>query len=175
MENKKRVRELVLIALISALNIGSRVALQFLPNIKPVTSIIIMCTLVFGCRFGCMVSIVTVLVSGLFLGFGTYIPFQILAWVIIVFLSWFLQKCKADLNVYLMALYCGICGYIYGFFVSLDKFFIAGPYGFLTYYLAGLSFDTLHCIGNVVFWIICYPVLMPIFIKEKKKLDLLEV
>ena len=38
-----KVREIVIIGLISALNIGSRLVLQPLPNIKPVTTIILLC------------------------------------------------------------------------------------------------------------------------------------
>lgn len=43
-----RTREICLIGILSAVNIASRVALQALPNFKPVTSIIIISVLLFG-------------------------------------------------------------------------------------------------------------------------------
>ncbi len=50
-----------------------------------------------------------------------------------------------------------ISGYVYGFILSLGTYTYSGT--FFAYYIAGLPFDTLHAIGNVIFTILLYPFL----------------
>lgn len=166
-----KTRKIAIIGLLSALNIASRIILKVLPNIKPVTPIIFITSMIMGAEYGIPISIVTTIVSGFFLGLGTYIPFQILAFCIIALVGASIGKLFKKPNLIIMALLCGFMGFLYGFFVSLDKLFIAGPYAFLVYYGQGLSFDFLHAIGNIAFYIVLYPVLAPILRKEKDKIS----
>ena len=85
--HSNKVKEISLIGILAAVNIASRIYLQFLPNIKPVTSIIIISVMLFGLGFGVKLSIVTTIVSNLFLGMGTWTFFQILAWVVICLIT----------------------------------------------------------------------------------------
>lgn len=165
-----KTRKIAIIGLLSALNIASRILLKVLPNIKPVTPIIFITSIVMGAEYGIPISIVTTIVSGFFLGLGTYIPFQIIAFCIISIIGGAVGKLFKKPNIIAMSLLCGILGFIYGFFVSLDKLLVAGPYAFLVYYGQGISFDFLHAIGNVVFYFVLYPVLSPILNKEKNKI-----
>ena len=73
-----KTREICLIGILSAVNIASRVALQALPNFKPVTSIIIISVLLFGLSFGIKLTVVTTIASNMILGMGTWTIFQIL-------------------------------------------------------------------------------------------------
>ena len=72
-----KVKEISLIGILAAVNIASRIALQALPNIKPVTSIIIISVMIFGLAFGIKLTIVTTLVSNIYLGmeFGQFFRF----------------------------------------------------------------------------------------------------
>ena len=85
--HSNKVKEISLIGILAAVNIASRIYLQFLPNIKPVTSIIIISVMLFGLGFGVKLSVVTTVVSNLFLGMGTWTFFQILAWVVICLIT----------------------------------------------------------------------------------------
>ncbi len=165
-----RTHEIALIGILAALNIASRIFLQGLPNIKPVTSIIIISVLMFGLKFGVELSIVTTIVSNLFLGMGIWTFFQILAWTIICLLSDIINKAfihsKHEPPLFLMALFAFLMGYVFGFFVSLDKLMIGGLKLFIIYYLSGLSFDTLHAIGNFGFYFVCFPLMKKIFTRE---------
>ena len=158
----KPVNRIVLIGMFTAVNVASRLFLQFLPNVKPITSIIILSTIAFGLTFGIELALATVLVAGLLFGFGTFIPFQILAWVLIALCTYFLDRLLTDRKIMLFALWTFLCGYIYGFFVSIDKLLISPAY-FWAYYLNGLTFDTFHAVGNLVFYPLCYRVLLPLF------------
>ena len=53
--HSSKVKEISLIGILAAVNIASRIYLQFLPNIKPVTSIIIICSYVIWFRIWCEV------------------------------------------------------------------------------------------------------------------------
>lgn len=166
-----RVKEISLIGILAAVNIASRIALQSLPNIKPVTSIIIISVMIFGLAFGIKLTIVTTLVSNIYLGMGIWIFFQILAWIVICLFTQILmdlfKKINREPNILIMAIFAFLMGYVFGVIVSLEKFVIGGPSLFIVYYLAGLLFDTLHAVGNFIFYLICAPILMKIFMKER--------
>ncbi|MGL5766666.1 MAG: ECF transporter S component [Sarcina sp.] len=164
-------RQIALIGVLSAFNIASRVTLQFLPNIKPVTSIIIMVSLIFGPKFGVSVAVVTTIVSNMLLGMGPWTIFQILAWSMISLLAGFIGTKISKPKIFPMAIFSAVCGFIFGFFVSLDKLLIAGPFAFITYYIGGLSFDLLHAIGNFAFYLMCAPIFIPLLNKQKRLID----
>ena len=165
-----KIKEVTLIGIFAAVNIASRIALQSLPNIKPVTSIIIISVMIFGLSFGIKLTLVTTLVSNMYLGMGTWTFFQILAWLVICLLTQVLldvfKKIHKEPNLLIMAIFALIMGYVFGFIVSLEKLMIGGPTLFGVYYIAGLVFDTFHAVGNFVFYLICAPILMKVFQKE---------
>lgn len=168
-----KVKEIALISILAAVNIASRIYLQFLPNIKPVTSIIIISVMLFGLAFGVKLAVVTTIVSNLFLGMGTWTFFQILAWLTIclitdIFVGTF-RKAGKEPNLIIMSMFAFFMGYIFGIIVSLEQLMLGGPTLYIVYYLSGLLFDTFHAIGNFAFYLICAPILMKIFQKELDK------
>jgi energy-coupling factor transport system substrate-specific component len=158
--------EVALVGLLSAVNVASRLFLQMLPNIKPVTSIIIIATMVFGVRFALELTVTTTLVSDMFLGMGIWTVFQLLAWTVIVFLTRFVTGFRRKNNLFAMAVFAAAMGYVFGFVVSLEKLLTVGWYPFWAYYFSGLLFDSLHAAGNFAFYLICAPVMEKIFRKE---------
>lgn len=158
-----KLKELTLIGILTAVIIAARLYLQFLPNIKPVTPIIIISVIAFGVGFGIKLSLVSTLVSALFLGMGVFVVFQMLAWVLISCLTGFVCRVSKSQHLILMALFAGGAGYIYGFVMSLESLFYTGVFGFFAYYVAGLYFDTLHAVGNVAFYLCLAPLLLKIF------------
>lgn len=164
---------MTLIGILAAVNIASRIALQALPNIKPVTSIIILSVMIFGLAFGIKLTIVTTIVSNIFLGMGPWTFFQILAWIVICLITQilvdFFRKINKEPPLLFMAVFAFLMGYVFGFVVSLEKFVYGGLNTFIVYYSAGLLFDTLHAFGNFFFYLICSPILMKIFQKELEK------
>ena len=170
-----KTKEITTIALLSAVNIASRIYLQFLPNFKPVTSIIIISVMVFGLAFALKLTVVTTLVSNLYLGMGIWTFFQILAWFTICLLTLAVKNAfvrfHKEPNLLFMAIFAFFMGYVFGFVVSLDVFLIGGPVAFWTYYIAGLLFDTYHAVGNLFFYFLCAPIIQKIFIRKGKELE----
>ena len=58
-----------------------------------------------------------------------------------------------------MMLWAAAMGYVFGFFVSWEKLMYRGLKVFIPYYIAGLFFDTLHAVGNFVFYPICLSII----------------
>ena len=170
--HSSKVKEISLIGILAAVNIASRIYLQALPNIKPVTSIIIISVMLFGLGFGVKLSIVTTVVSNLFLGMGTWTFFQILAWVVICLITQvlldFLKKIHKEPKLFPMAIFSFLMGYVFGIVVSLEQLMLGGP----SLYMAGLLFDTFHAVGNFCFYLICAPILMKVLKKESERIRL---
>ena len=142
--------------MLSALCIVSRITLQFMPNIKPVTSVIVLISCWYGCRFGVMLAIVSTFISNMLLGMGPWTFFQILAWAVIALLSALIGKCSISKSLIFMSCFSFFCGYLFGFFVSFEKLLYGGVEVFLAYYVSGLYFDTLHAMGNFAFMLVIY-------------------
>lgn len=170
------VKEIALIGILAAVNIASRLFLQFLPNIKPVTSIIILSVMLFGLSFGIYLTIVTTIVSDVFLGLGLWTVFQILAWVVICLITALIMIPYRHKDhgppLMAMAIFSSLMGFVFGFVVSFEQFVYGGWGLFIPYYIAGLSFDCLHAGGNFVFYLICAPILMKVMKKEAQKLNI---
>lgn len=72
--------ELSLIAALAALATASRVLFASLPNVKPVTFVVLISGVALGPGPGFMVGATSALVSNLFFGQGPWTPWQMLAW-----------------------------------------------------------------------------------------------
>ncbi|MFV0414600.1 MAG: DUF6580 family putative transport protein [Oscillospiraceae bacterium] len=153
---------IALVGILSAVNVSSRVAFQFLPNIKPVTSIVMLTAMFFGLYVAVQVVVTTTLLSGVLLGLGPYVLFQIAAWVVIALATAAIHRCVKQKSILLYTLWAGLCGFVFGFVVSLEKLLYGWAF-FLAYYVAGLPFDGLHALGNLLFFPICYFALSPVF------------
>ena len=158
----KSVNRIAIIGILTAINVASRVYLTFLPNIKPVTAIIILSAIAFGLVFAIMLAVATVLVSGVVFGLGITAVMQIIAWSVVILLSVQISRLFSVYRLPALTIWAFLCGYIYGFIISLDKLLIS-PTFFIMYYANGLVFDTLHAVGNLMFFPLCYVALMPIF------------
>jgi hypothetical protein len=133
--------------------------------VQPLTTIIIICTLVFGFYFGSIVAILSIMISNLFLGMGVWTIAQIVAFLSICGITFLLKPLLHKLPLIILALYASIMGYWFGFIISVVQAPFFGIQKFWIYYLQGISFDTFHAVGNFIFFLILYPILLPLFKK----------
>ncbi|PAD22091.1 ECF transporter S component [Terribacillus saccharophilus] len=160
-------RKLTLLAMLTALAVVGRiyanVLFPFLPNMQPMTSVIIICSLLLGPAAGVIIAVLSTLLSSMILGMGLWTLWQILAWGLIGLTFGLIGKLWKDPSLIVMTAASVLTGYVYGILISLPNVFIME--NFLAYYLAGISFDTMHAVGNGIFFIILYPVLRRLFNK----------
>ena len=107
--------------------------------------------------------------------YNLHIFFQILAWALICIISDAIAQFTYHRSgkmppLLCMALFAALMGYVFGFVVSLEKLMVGGSVMFWTYYLSGLTFDTLHALGNFCFYLLCAPIMMKTFIQASNKM-----
>ena len=89
---KPQARELVLIAVLVALNVAGRAAFFMLPEFKPVVAMTILAGVTFGGETGFLVGAMTMLVSNMLFSQGPWTPWQMFAMGIIGWLAGVLYR-----------------------------------------------------------------------------------
>jgi len=140
------LRELVVLSLLGAIMTAGQIGFAFLPNIEPVSFLIICCTLVYG-RAALYSVYVFVLIEGLIYGFGVWWFTYLYIWALLVFVTLAMRNCR---TWFIWAAISGVYGLLFGFFSTLPYFFIGGVHMALSYWASGIPFDLLHCAGNFV-------------------------
>ena len=72
-------REVVLMAVLTALAVASRAAFAFVPHFKPMAGVVMIAGIALGPRAGFLVGVLAALASGCLFGQGPWTPFQMLA------------------------------------------------------------------------------------------------
>lgn len=155
--------KLTLIALLASLAVVGRLTFQFLPNVQPVTTLIILCGFFLGPSAGVLIAVLSTYISNLFLGMGFWTIWQIAAWSVIGLISGWMGKWRKKIPLFGIVFYAVVAGYFYGLLLSLATYTAAGE--FLPYYLAGLLMDTYHAVGNGIFMFLLFPIFSRLFSK----------
>lgn len=164
------VRKITLLSLLTTLVYVGRTSFQFLPNVQPMTTILILITLILGLKDGIIVAILSLLLSNLSMGMGIWTIAQIVSFSFILLLVSIIGKIYKNIPKSVMALVCGFMGLVYGFIISLVQAPFFGWASFIPYYISGIPYDMYHAFGNYFFYLILAPALTPILLKNKNKL-----
>lgn len=176
---KPKAKEIIPIAVICAVASVGRVIFNFLPQIQPVTAIVIIMGICFGKHSGFMVGALSALVSNMIIGQGFWTPFQMLAWGLVGLIAGVIADMNLSKNVNILVLY--IYAFISAFFYGLitDFWTIAFLAGesitlriVLSVYSAGFIFNLMHGVGNVVFMLVFYRLFMERFERISQKYGL---
>lgn len=165
--SSQRIQRLAIDGMLCAVAIVGRIALTVLPNIQPVTAILILMAAYIGAWDAVLSAAVIVLVTNLYMGMGIWSVYQIVAWSAIALISYFMFRKKQ--NQWLMLGWAVLSGFIYGAVISVMScrmLYAGGGAGtYVAYWLSGLLHDGYHAIGNAVFiWF-----LQPLFERIFKK------
>lgn len=159
--------KLTLLALLAAIAVIGRYIFVFIPNVQPVTAIIIIGGLFLGPGSAFLLAVLVTFLSNMILGMGIWAIWQIVSWGLIGIISGLIGKYFKKVPISIILIYSLVAGYLYGLTISLTTYQVSGQ--FWPYYLAGLPFDTYHAIGNVLFMIIFYPAISYFFNKYIEK------
>jgi uncharacterized membrane protein len=165
------VRRIALLAVMTALvTVGRLVfALPVLPNIQPMTALLILITLNIGIIDGLVVATLSMLLTNMILGMGPWTVLQIFAFIVVILLT---ALCKifyrygSFRNRLIFSIWAALTGFIYGLIISFLSFHLYGMSNFVVYYINGLPFDALHAVGNFAFFLILEPIIVPIIHKR---------
>ena len=165
---KPQARELVVIAVLSALAVAARVVIP-LPHFKAIFAIIMLSGIAFGPEAGFMVGAVSALASNFFYGQGAYTPWQMFAMGLVGFMAGlFFSKSgvrtKNTTKLGLCIFGALICILIYGGIMNPASVIIWQPAVnrsmIIASYVTGFPFDVVHGTATVIFlWLLARPFL----------------
>lgn len=160
-ENRKpSIRDIMPIVVVCIVAALGRVVFNFIPQLQPVTAIVIIMGITYGPQSGFITGALSALISNMYLGQGPWTPWQMLAWGTIGFLSGFLGKSKFSR---LPVVYCTF-GFLSGFLFSIiTDIWTVSSLGqalnagiVLAVFSSGIIINIGHSAGNVVFLLLLF-------------------
>ena len=148
----RRVRQLVLSGLMGALLVVSKQAMSGLPNIEPVTLLIILFALELPRETPGAIT-VFILLQGVLYGFGLWWAMYLYIWYLLALLAWLLRQMDHAL---LWALFSGAYGLCFGGLCAAVYLFAKTPAFALSWWLSGLPYDAMHGAGNFAIMLLLY-------------------
>ena len=138
------LRELVLLSLLGALLFACKMAMAALPNVEPVTLLVILYSVVFG-RKALWAIYLYVGLEVITWGLQVWVVNYLYIWALLWLLSQLLRDMKNPLGWALMA---GAVGLFFGAMCAPVYVFTNGWAYALSWWVSGIPFDLLHAAGN---------------------------
>lgn len=170
-EQRTTTKETALVATLGALAGVARVPFALLPSVQPTTFLIIYTGAVFGPAAGFITGVLAALVSDLFLGFGFYAPWQMVAWGGIGALSGLLGDRKH--STVLFVVWGMVASLLFGWFVDIST--LLSGYEptlrnlVLVILVAGTPFNIAHMLSTAVFVVVLGPSVWRILTRFKER------
>ena len=144
--------EVVLFGILGALTFALKFAMAALPNIEPVSLLMMVFGAVFGLKalYPCYVYVAMEILT---FGIGTWNVNYLYIWAILVIAAWMMRKTEQPLA---WALLSGVFGLFFGAFCAPVDVVIGGWSYAVSKWISGIPFDALHCGGNFVLALIMY-------------------
>lgn len=165
-DRKPKPREIIVIAVLSAIAVVGRAAFYMIPQFKPVCAIVIIAGIAFGKEAGFLTGALSGFVSNFIFRQGPWTPWQMFSFGIIGFMAGiiFCNRKTKDSNILVM-LYGGLSTFIiYGLIMNLYSALTMMPDFSMKAYIAsiisGIPFDLIHAVATVIFLFILYKPMM---------------
>jgi|SRR5690625_2716467 len=144
--------ELLVLAFIGAIAAMLRIPFAMIPSVQPTTFIIIATAIVIGSQAGFIIGLLAAFISSLYLGFGIWTVFQMIAWGLAGFYAGFLADTFILNNVIGRTIYGFCIGILFGWFMNLSFIILMidsiDLEVILPYFIASFPFDLNHAITN---------------------------
>lgn len=157
-QSKFILKEIVFFGVFSALLIASKEVMNVLPNIEPVTVMLIALTSVFG--FKALLPTYVFSIIEIFIhGFHIWNFMYLYVWAVLVIICLALKKvhtfiyikAKKRAMLYITIMWTGVAavfGLSFGALCSLPYLITLGPAGAFSWIVSGIPFDIVHGISN---------------------------
>ncbi len=144
-----------MLVLLAVFGVSGRILLDPIPNVQPVTVLVLLAGAYFGAPRALALAATIALASNvIFLGHGPWTLFQAIGWGAIGLAGAILSNriiVGDRIRIGLLAIIAAASGLAFNWFVSLSILFETGSSMLVPYLLNGLVFDLYHAAGNVVF------------------------
>lgn len=163
---KYKTFEIVLLGMLGAIAYVGQIALSFLPNIEVVSVLFLVYTKIFG-KKALFPIYVFVLLEGIFWGFGSWWIMYLYVWAVLWGITMLLRR--NDSSVF-WAVINGAFGLVFGALCSITQVVMFGIGSGFAYFISGIPFDIVHCIGNFLTALFLYKPLTILLSKVMKTL-----
>ena len=144
-----------MLILLAAFGVSGRILLDPIPNVQPVTVLVLLAGAYYGApRALALAAIVALASNVMYLGHGPWTIFQAIGWGAIGLvgaLSANLIVVEGRVRIGHLAIIAALSGLAFNWFVSLSILLEVGSSMLVPYLLNGLVFDLYHMAGNVLF------------------------
>jgi len=146
--------DLILLILLGTFAVSGRVLLDPIPNVQPVTVIVLLAGIHFGAPRAVALAVAVALCSNVLLGHGLWSLYQAVGWSAIGVTGAALSnRLYVDGRMAIRALAASavVSAFAFDWIVSLSALHSVSSEVFLVYLMAGIPYDLLHAAGNVAF------------------------
>ena len=145
-KHKTTLAELALFGILGVLTFGMKVVMSYLPNIDPVSLMVMLFAVTFGRR--ALYPVYTyVLLEFLLYGLNLWSINYLYIWAVLAAAAWLLRK---ETHPLVWALLSGSYGLLFGALCAPVDVFIGGVGYAVGRWVSGILFDLLHGAGNFV-------------------------
>ena len=149
---KLTIQQMVLFGVLGALTFALQVVMGPLPNIEPVSLLVMLFAVTFGWKSLYPVYIFVVM-EILFYGFSVWNVYYLYVWAILAVAAILMRKQQSPL---VWALLSGVFGLVFGALCGIVDIFIGGFGYAAAKWVSGIPFDLLHCGGNFVIALVLF-------------------
>ena len=146
--------DLILLTLLGAFAVSGRVLLDPIPNVQPVTVIVLLAGIHFGAPRAVALAAAVALCSNVLLGHGLWSLYQAVGWSAVGVAGAALSNrlyVDGRMAIRALAALAAVSAFAFDWIVSLSALHSLSSEVFLVYLMAGIPYDLLHAAGNVAF------------------------
>jgi energy-coupling factor transport system substrate-specific component len=158
--------EIVLFGVLGALTFAAKFVMSSLPNIEPVSLMIMLFAVTFGWK-ALYPTYLYVSMEILCYGINTWNVYYLYVWAVLLIAALLLRKMQEPLG---WAILSGTFGLAFGALCGIADIFIGGFSYAAAKWVSGIWFDLLHCAGNFVIALLLF---VPLRNLLKKLYDLM--
>ena len=158
--------EIVLFGVLGALTFAAKFVMSSLPNIEPVSLMIMLFAVTFGWK-ALYPTYLYVAMEILFYGINLWNVYYLYVWAVLLTVALLMRKMQEPLG---WAILSGTFGLLFGALCGITDIFIGGFSYAVAKWVSGIWFDLMHCAGNFVIALLLFG---PLRTQLKKLYDLM--
>ena len=157
---------MVLFAILGAMTFAAKYVMSFLPNIEPVSLMVMLFAVVFGWKWIYPVYLY-VMMEILFYGISLWNINYLYIWAVLAVAAICLRKMQSPLA---WAMLSGVFGLMFGALCGIVDIFIGGFGYAVSKWVSGIPFDIMHCAGNFVMALLLFGPLRKLLESQYEKM-----
>jgi energy-coupling factor transport system substrate-specific component len=166
LKSKLTIGEICLFGVLGALTFAAKYAMSALPNIEPVSLMVMLFAVTFGIK-ALFPLYLYVAMEILFFGLGLWNINYLYIWTVLAVAAVLLRNMEPALG---WALLSGVFGLAFGALCGIVDVFIGGFGYAAAKWVSGIPFDLLHCAGNFAIALVLWKPLHQLLQKLKNRM-----